>query len=203
MLRKVRELLKRKGYLSETLLQRTPGMPSTTTLHSHFGTYRQLYDLVGYHLHSEDIFKGEQSKRSLLLRRRLVARIKRLFPEHVSVTRLSANRTRSILLIDGVMKVSLILCARKRGRRGRQVWDLEPNDAERDFITLICTMNHSHNRVVGYYLLPNMRPFKSKAVPDGYLRRAQKLQSLAEFYSGVMSLWAERSCVRRIQASFP
>ena len=188
MLRKVRELLKKKGYLSETLLKRTPGMPSTTTLHSHFGTYRQLYELVGYHLQREDFFKGAQSKRSMLLRRRVVATIKELFREHVTVTRLSAKTTRSVLLIDGIFKVSLIL-SRRKTKRGEQIWVVEPNVLERDFITLICKMNESHNRVIGYYLLPHMHPFDGPPFSDGYIRRAQRLRSLREFYPAVKRLW--------------
>jgi len=202
MLGKVRELLKRKGYLSETLLLKARGMPSTTTLHSHFGTYRQLYELVGYRLRPEDIFKGDQSRRSILLRRRVVAAIKRLFPEHITVTHLSPKKTRSMLLVDRTFMVSLILSARKN-KGGSQVWVLEPGSDERELITLICTMNHAHDRVIGYFLLSHMQRLRAQAFHDGYLQRAQRLRSLAEFYPAVRRLWAERSGVRQVRTSFP
>src|SRR5579864_4336781 len=74
-------LLIRKGRLSETLLMKARGMPSTTTLRAHFGTFRKLYEMVGYHLDTEDILKREQCKRSLKLRRKVVSKIKEMFPE--------------------------------------------------------------------------------------------------------------------------
>jgi hypothetical protein len=38
---------------------------------------------------------------------------------------------------------------------------VEPNRAECEFITLLCTMNRGHDRVIDYFLLPDMRPYKN------------------------------------------
>jgi hypothetical protein len=99
ILQRVRRLLKTKGRLSETLLLKAAGMPATATIHKHFGTYRQLYERVGYHLEAEDISRGEQCELSLNLRRAIVNKITELFPDNVVVTHLP-KRTRSVLLID-------------------------------------------------------------------------------------------------------
>jgi hypothetical protein len=40
-------------------------MPATATIRKRFGTYRQLYERVGYHLEAEDIFTGERSELSV------------------------------------------------------------------------------------------------------------------------------------------
>lgn len=202
MLSRVRALLKKKGYLTETLLRTTPGMPSTTTLHAHFGTYRELYELVGYHIQTIDAFKGEQSKRSIRLRRRLVTKLQRSFPDHISVTRISAKHTRSVLVIDKVFKVSMLF-ARKKLKDGSLMWIVEPNSDERDFITLVCKMNAAHDRVIGYYLLPHMHPLKKETQFDGYLRRARPLARLSFFYEAVCRIWAERQPVRQVRANFP
>ena len=107
-----------------------------------------------------------------------------------------------MIVVDRTFIVSLILSAKKNKRKS-QVWVVEPGSDEREFITLICTMNHAHDRVIGYFLLPHMQPLRAKVFHDGYLQRAQRLRSLAEFYPAVRRLWAERSGVRQSRTSFP
>lgn len=191
MLKRVRRLLKRKGRLSERLLRSARGMPSTTTLHSHFGTYLQLYERVGYHPSTEDIFKGEQSVRSMNLRRKLVCNIQELFPGKVTATHLP-NRTRSVLLIDGTFMVAILLC-RTKARYSKPYWRLEPNPAERNFITLICTMNSSHDQVLQYFLLPTMETFRRVSFVDSFLRTSTRLHKLTDFYGTVKEMWSERA----------
>ncbi len=190
MLKRVRRLLKIKGRLSETLLLKARGMPSTTTLHKHFGTYRQLYERVGYHLDAVDISKGEQCERSITLRRTLVSAVHDLFPDNVTVTHLP-RRTRSVLLIDNSFMVSILLC-RSKLKRGTPYWVLEPNPAESSYITLICTMNECHNEALAYFLLPRMDQFRRMIFNDSFLRSAVPLHKLADFYIEVKKLRAER-----------
>jgi DNA invertase Pin-like site-specific DNA recombinase len=193
ILQRVRRLLKRRGRLSETLLLKARGMPSTTTIHNHFGTYRQLYERVGYDLAAEDIYKGEQSARSLHLRRTLVGEVTSLFPEHAVVTHLP-KRTRSMILVDQSLMVSILLCRIKR-RDGCLHWVVEPSPAEREHITLLCMMNHSHDRVLSYYLFPRMDWVRSHRLHknDPCLDAAIKLDTLSEFYGAVKELWGKRS----------
>jgi DNA invertase Pin-like site-specific DNA recombinase len=193
MLKRVRRLLKTKGRLSETLLMKARGMPSVNTLHRHFGSYRQLYEKVGYHLDAEDISKGEQCERSITLRRQLVSAIQDLFPETVTVTHLT-GRTRSLLLIDHSFMVSILLC-RSKLKRGTPYWVLEPNPAERSYITLVCTMNDSHDRVLDYFLVPRMDQFRPMLFHDSFLRTAVRLHKLRDFYVEVKKLIVERSSV--------
>jgi hypothetical protein len=83
------------------------------------------------------------------LRQKLATTIKELFHEHVTITHLP-NRTRSILLIDNTFMVSILLCRTKR-KRGRLCWEVDPNPAERDCATLLCTMNFTYDRVIDYF----------------------------------------------------
>jgi len=191
ILKRVRRLLRTKGRLSETLLKKARGMPSTTTLHQHFGTYRQLYERVGYQPKGEDIFKAEQSVRSKKLRDEIVRAIQALFPESVTVTRLSKT-SRSILLIDKKFMVSVLLC-RSKLKRGAPMWVLEPNPAERAYITLVCTMDDRHDRVLDYFLLPNMEWFRRTYFKDSFLRTAVQLPKVTNFYAEVRKLWAATS----------
>ena len=203
MLRRIRRLLKREGRLTEALIMNARGMPSTTTIHNHFGPYRKLYEMVNYHLGTEDIFRGDQSTRSLKLRRSIVEKISELFSKHVTVTHLP-KRTRSLLLIDDTVMVAVLLCRRK-SKRGRLIWALEPDRAERDFITLVCTMNDRHDHVIDYFLLPDTHfPFNKVGVHGGRLTKAVRLRGLADFYGAVRTMWVERSCSsRRPRTDFP
>jgi hypothetical protein len=48
MLDSLRRVLSEKGYLSATVINATPGLPTSTTFKSHFGSLQQAYDLIGY-----------------------------------------------------------------------------------------------------------------------------------------------------------
>jgi DNA invertase Pin-like site-specific DNA recombinase len=99
ILKRARQLIKTKGRISEMLILKARNMPSPFTIHKHFGSYRQFYELLGYHLEEQDYYRGEQCERSLRLRRKLVSRIKDLFPDHVQITHFP-KRARSILRIS-------------------------------------------------------------------------------------------------------
>jgi hypothetical protein len=120
-------------------------MPATATILKHFGTYRQLYERVGYHLDAEDIFRGEKCELSLKLRRAIVNKITNLFTDNVVATHLP-NRTRSMLLVDGSVMVSLLLCRVEKRGGGRLHWVVKPIHAEGKYITLLCTMNRACDR---------------------------------------------------------
>jgi len=194
ILQRIRRLLKTKGRLSETLLLKAQGMPATATIHKHFGTYRQLYERVGYHLEAEDIFRGEQCELSLHLRRAIVNKIIELFPDNVVVTHLP-KRTRSVLLIDRSFMVSILLCRTEQRGGGRLHWVVKPVNAERKFITLLCTMNSTSDRVLDYYVFARVDwlRFHRLYKDDPCLRAAKKLDSLSDFYTVVKKFWAEKS----------
>ena len=188
ILTRLRRLLMAKGRLSEGLILKARGMPCPNTLHRHFGSFRQVYEAVGYHLAEEDIFRTEQCERSMRLRRALVSRIRGLFPSNVVVTHLP-KRSRSILRVDDSFMVSVLLCGvRKNGVTPH--WVIQPNPAEREYVTLVCKMSPSHNRIIAYYLFPHMEMFRSHRSykNDLWLRHATRLNCLSEFYGAVTKL---------------
>lgn len=191
ILRRVRRLLRAKGRLSETLILQARGMPSTTTIHDHFGRYRELYEKVGYHPKPEFVFKAKQAERSLQLRQQVLETIRARFPEHVSVA-YPARGTRSVLLIDRQFMVSVLLCRTKR-KEGALHWILEPNPAERPYVTLLCTMNPNHDRVLDYFVLPKMCDFRRTSGKNSWLKQAIRLPSLSGFYTLICKLWTDRT----------
>jgi DNA invertase Pin-like site-specific DNA recombinase len=188
ILGKLKRLFKAKGRLSEGMIMKSSGMPSIYTLHRHLGSYRQIYKKVGYEFLAEDMFKGEQSERSLRLRRKIVRQITELFPGKVVVSHLP-HRFRSILKLNDGTVVALLLCRSKQRSRGKFHWAVDPSPGEQDFITLVCRMNRAHDRVYSYHLFPRIK-HKSHQLcrNDPWLAEGIRLQNLSEFVSAVETI---------------
>ncbi len=168
-------------------------MPSTNTLHNHFGSYRRIYELVGYDLPAEDLLKGcEQMDRTMRLRHEVVRQVSELFPGRVSVTHF-AGRSRSIFRLKNGMLVALLLCRTVR-RYGRLRWRVVPCRAEHELITLACMLNPAHDRIQSYHVFPHMM-FNShwSHRKDPWLAEGIQLKTLSEFYAAVERLRVERS----------
>jgi hypothetical protein len=120
-------------------------VPCTVSIQKHFGSYRGLYDRLGYRLEQEFIHKRAQSERSLRLRKEIADSISVLFPDHVAVTeRQSGNHwTRVLLRIDDRYFVSLLLCRMQHGE-GKLYWKWEAKSAKSTNVTLLCKINESH-----------------------------------------------------------
>lgn len=188
---KVKTLLKRKGRISEDIIRAVKGMPCPGTIVQHVGSYQQLYKELGYQQDTEDFVKAGQFERSMRLRKRLVKRIKQLFPKHVTITHLFRQH-RSMLLVDGTIWVSLLLC-RSKMKHGRLVWVIDPNEREREYITLLCTLNKSHDQVTDYYVVPRLSNHRQLRRNVSWLRDGIRLQRLSDFYSTVKRVWLERN----------
>jgi DNA invertase Pin-like site-specific DNA recombinase len=188
ILKKLRRLLAAKGFLSEGLILRTSGLPAARTLHSHFGTYKQLYKEVGYELPPYD-YHGEHAEPSLLLRRRLVKQLSEIFPEHVAVKGLPPSG-RSILEIDQSFMVAVLICISCR-RGGRSHWVVRPTRVERENITLLCRLAPSRQRITSFHLLPSVdipgRTHRSYR-DDPLLRNGVGFERLSEFYDALQVL---------------
>lgn len=191
IVKKLRRLLASKGYLSETLMLRTRGLPAPSTLHNHFGTYRQLYKAVGYKLPEQDLFRGPKAEASMRLRRKLVKRLCEIFPEHLRITSLPLA-LRSILEVDHEFLVGILVCISCQRPGEHRFWVVRPTRTEREHITLVCKANPARTRISSYHLLPNVdipgTTHLSYNNQDALLRSGITPQSLFEFYDAVLTL---------------
>jgi DNA invertase Pin-like site-specific DNA recombinase len=194
MLRRLRRLLKSKGRISETLMKSARGMPCTFSIRKQFGSYRELYDRLGYRLGQEFIHRCAQSERSLKLRKEVATSICRLFPGHVNFTELqSGNHSKRVILhVDGRYFVSILLC-RMQHRRGKLCWKWEAKSAEKNNITLLCKINDTHDQATEYYLVPNMNSYKRDFFSDSRFNHGVRLNDLSRFYPQVQKLWLKKS----------
>jgi DNA invertase Pin-like site-specific DNA recombinase len=191
ILTKVRRLLKTKGHLSRAVLESARDLPSSSSIRRLFGSYRGLYRKIGYQLSPFQELRSDRLNRSIRLRRELIETIGNLFPDNVVISRLP-HRRRSVLLIDGQFMVSVLFCSPIR-RRGKYVWIVEPNPAESSYLTLLCPVKRSHERVLGYLVFPHLDGFKTHFMfrNDPFLRAAVRLRDLSEFYPTVKKVYLE------------
>jgi hypothetical protein len=113
-----------------------------------------------------------------------------MFPQNVIVTHLPGKH-RSMLLVDRIIWVSIMLC-RSKQKDGRFFWVIQPDERERDYVTVLCTMNSCHNRVLDFYVLPRMSRHALLRRDVSWLREGVRLGKLSDFYSTVKRLWAQR-----------
>jgi DNA invertase Pin-like site-specific DNA recombinase len=194
ILKRIRRLLKSKGRLSESLLLKARGMPSTATIHKHFGSYRRLYEKLGYDLDARHVFRSDQLQRSKHLRKSLGDELRKLFPDHV-VVNLSWRGGRSVLRIDDMFMVSILFCGHEKIQAGH-CWAMRPVPAERDYITLLCLLNRTYDRVLHYYVAPKLGQWEYLRLRDTsspFLLETEKLDHLSDFYDTVKRIWEERS----------
>jgi DNA invertase Pin-like site-specific DNA recombinase len=192
ILRCVRRVLKAKGRLSETLLQQARGMPALSTIKRRLGNCHKLYPLVGYYLDKVDCINNAYCEATMKLRRKVVNSIQGLFPDHIEVTQ-QPGKTRSVLLVDHHFMVSVVLSRAQRSRNGTLGWRLYLNNRERAYVTLVCAMNNTRDRVLRYFLLERTDNFKRACYGDSFLRTAIRLRRLSDFYPNVQRLWEQRT----------
>lgn len=195
ILRCVRRVLKTKGRLSETLLQKARGMPALSTIKRRLGNCHQFYPQIGYHLDTVDCIGNIHCEATLTLRRKVVSEIERLFPNRVQITHLP-GKTRSLLLVDNILVVSVVVCRARRYKSGTLGWPLCPNDGERHYITLACQMNEAQTRVLRYFLLERTDNFRCKRYGDSFFRLSERLNRLSDFYKEVKQLGARRKATQ-------
>ena len=192
ILKKLRQILAVNGRISDRLMNAKKNMPGWSTLKYHFGSVRNAYRSAGYDPGDVDIITSEKFERNKRWRRTLVTKLKEQFPDHISVTHLS-HSTRSVLQVDDMFMVSILVCPGYERKR-KIIWQVEPIDEERDFITLLCRIFPSHTRIAPLYVFSKFGQFKTHNTykNDPWLRTGVQLKSLNAFYQTVVRLWNSR-----------
>ena len=181
ILESARSLLSKEGRLSDELFVRTRGVPKPPTLRDHFGGFRRLYELLGYHKADHYLFRAEQCRRSLKLRRSILSSLQQLFPEHVAIT----TSPRGMLCVNEHVFVSILL-PRQKQKGHLLFWEVVSPAAEHGYPTLVCFMNPRHDQVTGYYVFRRIDlKYHRSYENDPWLKTGKKLDSLNEFYAAL------------------
>ena len=181
LLNSLKQLLARKGKLSQEIIDKSRGMPSSATYYKHFGPLRRLYALLGYKAEKgtfAKVFRKEQNEK---LRAVLFEQINILFPCEITVFHLQ-NRRRMILRLDDGVSVSVVLCRSLGLPTGERGWKLYPTHAESGYITLLCRLTEGNDGFLDFHLFPfiNKRSWYSFSQDDLWFRRGKRLDSLKD-----------------------
>jgi|SRR5579863_1907373 len=183
LLNALRSLLKRKGRLSQHIIDASTQVPATATYYHRFGTLRQAYERIGY-----DVFDNHQGMLKMRFSHRkieqaLFLRISRIFKDRVSVLR-ERNVCRRVLSFPGGLKISVLISQCIPVGKGHLRWVITVNRFERHYPTLICRCNPSNKSFKDFYVVPNIdtrcRCLFRIRENDSWLKRGKRLGDLSQ-----------------------
>ena len=148
---KLRELVRRKGELSNEIIDRSLLVPTANTYRRHFGTLRKAYSLIGYKPEKGRYTKYIRRQETEQLRKQLFRHILELYPHDMSIFHLP-GRARFILRLDNGLSVSVVLCRSVRLKAGRVGWKIYPTPTERQYITLLCRLTPDNSGFLDFRL---------------------------------------------------
>jgi hypothetical protein len=182
LLRKLKWLLTKKGYLSEELVKRTAGMPSLATIYHRFGRFERIYRILGYRPRS-DVFTGsEHREQTYHVRDQLIHQLKVLFPNRIRVVH-SQGKTRPEVQLNGGYRISISICRAKRKRDGALQWMFHPVPKdEREHFMLLCLLDESNTKCSIYYVLPSAKMGSNHSFKqdDPMLAKAIRVDDLSQ-----------------------
>ena len=182
LLNALRKLLKKKGRISQSVMDRCKTLASASTYGHRFGGLRKAYALIGY-----KEFPNNQGQSRMVHRLRgvefsMFARIVRALKNEVEMVRERPGRRRVIHLKNGI-RMSLLICQCRRVPTGHR-WVVKVNRFEKHLPTLVCRCTPNNRGVKDAYLMPcvdnsnvcNFRITES----DPWLRMGKRISDLSE-----------------------
>jgi DNA invertase Pin-like site-specific DNA recombinase len=159
LLNSLKRLLKRRGKLTENLIAEAPNLAGLSTYHSHLGSLRRIYKVVGYRPGPDVFIRSDSRMGTLRLRAELLSQIAVMFGHSVTVFHLP-RRMRSIIRFDDSVCVSVIVCPTCRTPKGFLRWKLNPVPGEAKFVTLLCRLNAKNDDFHSFLMLRCMDKLK-------------------------------------------
>ena len=143
-LRELKALWKRRGSLSESIIDRARGVPAVSGLRDRFGSMAKVYELLGFEPAPIHAIRTAKSKMMLRLRAQVFASIRESFPYEVTFTRPSGRHRYCIAFAD-VGHVAVVLCRSFNRPEGRY-WLMDVRAATRNLPALVAYCRAITNR---------------------------------------------------------
>jgi DNA invertase Pin-like site-specific DNA recombinase len=185
----VRSVLAKRGRITERLIERTRGMPSSRTVRHYFGSYSDLYEVLGYRMELRRRKAASSKRTSSGICGRLIDDLLQQFQLHIAIGRRSASRCS--LLIDGDMEVSIVICPTVRDKARLTRWRMSSNPAEPKCITLVCLLNVTNTEISQMFLVPRLDigcTTHRLREGDPSLRSGIRLRGVEDLYTAARSL---------------
>jgi DNA invertase Pin-like site-specific DNA recombinase len=189
LLDRLRAVLAFEGRLSPRLIEEFDGIPSLSTFVHRFGGLRRAYELIGY----DRNFKFSDLRgRIQLLREELLARIRGMFPDRVSIVR-PGLKWRSRLRLTNGLVVSVLIARSVRPWKSVR-WRILPVLQECEFVTLLARLDEGNRSFLDFHVFPNLgwRSRFDISMRDPWLNRGQPLFDLLTFCEVVCRVDATR-----------
>jgi DNA invertase Pin-like site-specific DNA recombinase len=151
-------LLKKKGRLSQHIINSSEGVPTSSTYIHRFGSVKQAYDLIGYGGFRNISAFLRMRHRHDKLRQSLLTKILRLFPGEVRLVAAGNEHVkhRRMLCFSDGLKVAVQICQYVDADPWHVLWRLRVYPHEQCFVTLICRCNANNTGFKDFYVLPHL-----------------------------------------------
>jgi len=144
ILARLKQLLRRKGRLSEHLINSSKRMPCPSTIQHYFESLPRAYELIGYTQKNSARKACQTRRRMFQLRRSLIREICSMFQKDVQIVRLPGKLI-PLLRVDDKINVSLQTCPATRTRQGLS-WTLNSRASHPSAVTLLVRSNSKYGR---------------------------------------------------------
>lgn len=149
----LRTLLRKKGRISQHLIESCKTMPGSATYYRRFGDLRKAYALIGY-----QEFNNHQG---MLKMRRLHRRIQLALFDRIEKALNKKGHfvserhvARRVLCLQNGIRVSVLICQCINIGNGVFRWSIPVNKFEKHLPTLVCRCTNSNRAIKDAYLMP-------------------------------------------------
>ena len=149
----LRDLLKQYGELTVSLIDKTPGMPSSTAYVKRFGSMRKAYQCIGYERPGN--FTNRESTTRLF--RYKAACIDRLVADLRAVgATVTFGRQRPLLVINGEFTVLFVFSRCRDQDAHGDHWAMNLDSNLKPDLTVIMRMARGNEQPLDYFLIPRI-----------------------------------------------
>jgi DNA invertase Pin-like site-specific DNA recombinase len=153
MLLRLRTALHRKGKLSWTIINDTPGLPSASTYNEHFGSLRKVYALLGYEPSRDCDWIDPRVFWSDVLAKHAtqLAEALRTEPRIKAIV----EQSRAGLMVNGQLKITFLVARRlpRRGPNESPHWRAHRGEISAGVLVLL-RLNELNKAVKDYLVIP-------------------------------------------------
>jgi DNA invertase Pin-like site-specific DNA recombinase len=183
---RLKRVLEREGKLSGRIIAKSRGLFAPRAYYRRFGSYLKVYQLAGYTPPPKVVQMYMSRRRNWELRQSVLRNLTRLFPDNISIIKLSGRGRRHVAESDKQLQVSVYLCPRFLTKSGEPRWKLNISTEERDNVALLCLLDAKAEQVFSYHLISPIghTAWSEKHLRDGdsWLGPGSKLEGLSQFY---------------------
>jgi hypothetical protein len=151
LLNALRQLLAKRGRLTEAIITHSRGYPSSHAYQLHFGSLNKAYQMIGYTPTFCSLNTPERRAKSIELRNKCMRKIACTCPTVVQL--LARNcKLRPHLLVDESIRVPVLILPTTTTLDGHLRWLCYPVSRETKYVTLACALDATNTHIRSSYV---------------------------------------------------